>query len=43
MQQAIENASDSKIQNILVQLLNYTNIPRKKAKFEVFTELLFCA
>jgi len=35
VQQAIDKASDPKLQNILQQLRNYSNIPRKKAKFEV--------
>lgn len=36
VQQAIDKASDPKIQNVLQQLYNYSNIPRKKAKFENF-------
>lgn len=36
VQQAIDKASDPKIQNVLQQLYNYSNIPRKKVKFENF-------
>lgn len=36
VQQAIDKASDPKIQTALQQLYNYSNIPRKKAKFENF-------
>lgn len=36
VQRAIDKASDPKLQNVLQQLYNYSNIPRKKAKFENF-------
>jgi len=34
VQRAIDKTTDPKLQNILQQLRNYSNIPRKKAKFE---------
>jgi len=43
VQQAIDKTTDPKLQNILQQLGNYPNIPRKKAKFEVCQTVLSVA
>lgn len=40
VQQAIDKAADPKLQIILQQLRGYSNIPRKKAKFEVCLTVL---